>query len=731
MTNVEVTKERVEQLKSGHKVLAEFRYDPPQVSKGYAGQTLYVNVSDNTIIAKPVDARMKETFVGGRGFDLWLLWNAVTGSTRWDSPENEVVIASGPIGGVTQYPGTGKSIAVSISPLTGSVVDSNVGGYFGPYLKFAGFDAVEVQGIADREVIVLVDGTEGLIQIIEAPEEAVNSHLIADEMVALFANKPDERIGISSVSSGIGAEHTLIGCLNFSFFDVRRQVTRLKQAGRGGIGTVLRKKRVKALVVKVNQIKGDSLHPVDLKTIQRTGAKMHREIYEYDPLQNQMRLDGTNHLTKIMHDYDILPVHNFRYGAHPDAEKIFSPNFIKYFNYDAPDGCWFGCTMACAKIAYGLELKTGPYKGQTVHVDGPEYETVAGIGANCGIWEPHAILEANFYCDTYGIDTISFGTSVAFVMECYEEGILNREITGGLELNFGNSAAMLEILHQMARGEGFGVIVGMGIRRMKALFAEKYGADPQFLQDIGMEAKGLEYSEYVTKESLAQQGGYGLANKGPQHDEAWLIFMDAVNNQIPTFADKAEALHYFPIWRTWFGLMGLCKLPWNDVEPGDNRLLFSGIQAAKVPEHVDNYVKLYTAITGDDQVKSGDDLVRMSEVVYNFQRLFNLKMGYGTREHDRIPYRSVGPVTDIEYESRAERYDQQLRDLVGIDPSGMSTQEKRLALRRHREDQYEKLIDAVYERRGWNSNGIPTLETAQKLGIDFADVVALIQQHAG
>ncbi|MGD9049922.1 MAG: aldehyde ferredoxin oxidoreductase C-terminal domain-containing protein, partial [Anaerolineae bacterium] len=333
------------------------------------------------------------------------------------------------------------------------------------------------------------------------------------------------------------------------------------------------------------------------------------------------------------------------------------------------------------------------------------------------------------YCDTYGIDTISFGTGMAFAMECYEEGILNKENTGGLELNFGNAEAMLEVLHQMGRGEGFGAIVGQGIRRMKQHFAQEYGGDPQFLQDIGMEAKGLEYSEYVTKESLAQQGGYGLANKGPQHDEAWLIFMDAVNNQIPTFADKAEALHYFPMWRTWFGLNGLCKLPWNDVEPADNRTRYSGLDAAKVPEHVQNYVELFRGVTGRTDIESGDDLVRMSEIVYNFQRLFNLKMGYGTREHDAIPYRSVGPVTDVEYESRQERYDQQLGELVGIDVSGMTTQEKRLALRRHREDQYEKLIDAVYRRRGWDENGIPTLETVRDLGIDFVDVVALIKRH--
>jgi aldehyde:ferredoxin oxidoreductase len=318
---------------------------------------------------------------------------------------------------------------------------------------------------------------------------------------------------------------------------------------------------------------------------------------------------------------------------------------------------------------------------------------------------------------------------MAFAMECFEEGLINTEVTSGLELNFGNGDAMLEVLHQIARGEGFGAILGQGIRRMKAIFASEYGADPRFLQDIGMEAKGLEYSEYVTKESLAQQGGYGLANKGPQHDEAWLIFMDAVNNQIPTFGDKAEALHYFPMWRTWFGLMGLCKLPWNDVEPADNRTSYSGMDAAKVPEHVQNYVELFRGVTGRDDIKTGDDLVRMSEVVYNFQRVFNLKMGFGTREHDVIPYRSAGPVTDVEYESRAERYDQQLSELVGIDPEGMSTTEKRQALRRYREEQYERLIDAVYERRGWNANGIPTLETIQALGIDFPDVVELVKKH--
>jgi aldehyde:ferredoxin oxidoreductase len=197
-----------------------------------------------------------------------------------------------------------------------------------------------------------------------------------------------------------------------------------------------------------------------------------------------------------------------------------------------------GCALACAHAVKGFELNTGPFRGQSVIVDGPEYETIAGIGSNCGIFDPDYIIEMNFYCDTYGLDTISVGTSIAFAMECYELGLIDKKATGGLDLKFGNKEAGLELVHQMVAGNGFGVVVGQGIRQMKRIFAEKYGADPRILNDIGMEAKGLEFSEYVTKESLAQQGGYGLALKGPQHDEAWLIFLDMVHKLMPTFEQR-------------------------------------------------------------------------------------------------------------------------------------------------------------------------------------------------
>jgi len=709
-------------------VLAEFNYERTEVERGYTNRTLYVNLSDNAIESRPVTQEMKDIFVGGKGFGLWRLWHGVTGGTKWNDADNEIVISSGPLGGTTTYPGSGKSLVVSISPTTHSIIDSNVGGYFGPLLKFAGWDAIELQGKAEEDVIVYIDGTQGKVFIYEAPEGTADTHELAERMVEMFADREDEKTGISSVSAGSGAEHALIGCLNFSLYDARRKGVRVKQAGRGGIGTVFRDKKIKALVVKYLGLKGDSNHPADKSRIDKVGIKMHQEIRDNDPQQCRMRSRGTSYLVQIMSDYDLLPTNNFKYGGHPDASRINGEVWAKRFAQGIPDGCWYGCTLGCSHTVEGYTVRTGPYKGQVVRVDGPDYETIAGVGSNCGIFDPEVVLEINFYCDTYGLDTISFGTLTAFVMECYEAGILDKEKTGGLELKFGNADAAIELLHDMARGEGFGKIAGQGIRRMKQIFAEEYGADLQFLQDIGMEAKGLEYSEYVSKESLAQQGGYGLANKGPQHDEAWLIFMDMVNNELPTFEDKAEALHYFPMWRTWFGLCGLCKLPWNDVTPTDNAL---ADEPNKVPEHVQNYVEYFAGVTGREEIKSGDDLVRMSEAVYNFQRVFNLRVGFGTREHDAIPYRSAGPVTVEEYESRAERYDKQLKELVGFEPEGKSTEEKVAVLRAYREEQYTRLIDAVYERRGWTPNGVPTLETLQRLRIDFPEVVAAVQPHLG
>lgn len=711
-------------VKIKYKLIGSRDYKWTPLYRGYTDKILYINTGNAEIREKDVPPEMKEKFIGGKGYGLRLLWDATMPDTKWDDPENEIIISSGPIGGITQYSGTGKSLVVTISPATNSVMDSNVGGFFGPFLKFSGFDAIELQGKAVKDIIIFINGINHRVEIYDADTENVYSHCLAEKLTDMFATNESDKRNIGIVTTGIAAEHSLIGMLNFSFYDPRRKKVRQKQAGRGGIGTVFRNKKIKALVCKIPGVKGNLNNVADPEAIMERGRRFNREMRELDDKQCQMRQVGTAHLMEIMNDHDLLPVMNFRYGSHPEAYKIDSSVWKKNFTRNIPDGCWIGCNMSCSKAVDDYEITTGPFKGQKVIVDGPEYESAAGLGSNCAIFDPGYIIEANFYCDTYGICTISWSTITAFIMECYENGILNIERTGGLNLRFGNKNDALELLHQVAGGKGFGLTAGLGVRKMKELFISRGWGDTAFLNDIAMENKGLEYSQYLSKESLAQQGGYAMTNKGPQHDEAWLIFMDMVNNQLPTFEKKADALHYFPMFRTWFGLVGLCKLPWNDVEPESNA---HSDEPEKVPEHVDNYVTIYKAVTGREFDKQR--LLEDSERVYNFQRVFNIRRGYGQRSHDRQPFRAAGPVTKEEFESRAERYDKQLRENLGTDTEKLTVEEKMKIIRKYREDQYEKLLDAVYKRRGWNSNGVPRIEFLKKIGMDLPEVIEVVKDY--
>lgn len=225
-----------------HVILHESSYEPSKINRGYADRSLYINLTTNEVKIKPISEEMKNKFTGGRGYGMKYLWDAVNPDTRWDSPENEIIIAQGPIGGITQYPGAGKSYVVTISPLTDLPVDSNVGGYFGPLCKFCGFDALEIQGKAKNDVIIFIDGDNNKISIEEAPDKRLNSHILAEMLTEMYADSEEDKRNVSVVSAGSAAENTRIGLVNFSYYDVRRKKCKLKQTGRGGIGTVFRNK---------------------------------------------------------------------------------------------------------------------------------------------------------------------------------------------------------------------------------------------------------------------------------------------------------------------------------------------------------------------------------------------------------------------------------------------------------------------------------------------------------
>ncbi|OGN99589.1 MAG: hypothetical protein A2Y59_01710 [Chloroflexi bacterium RBG_13_52_14] len=704
-------------------ILQQAEYEPARVVGGYTDRILRVDLSKQKIAIQELPPDFKNKYVGGRGYALKLIWDDTTTKTRYDSPDNILVMASGPLGNEPGFPGTGKFIVGTISPLTDTFIDSNVGGHFGPLLKLAGFDALAVSGISQKEVVILIDSDAGTISIAAAPaydEEIDNGALSFGQKLLRDVNDGEFSDSFAAVTVGRGASNARFGIVNSLYFDRRRNRIRSKQAGRGGTGTVMRFKRLRGIVVRSSLPKANGNNAIDREGVREAGSHLKEVVSQSDPKQLNLSAWGTTILSEYMDKFHLFPINNYQYGQSPESSQLFARVFFdKYFSKKIPDGCYYGCNLACAKGAENVELTRGPRAGQNVSVDGPEYETVGAVSC-LGIFDPQFVMEYNWYCDEYGLDTISTGVTIAFFMECFERGFLTaRDI--GYELTFGNIEAAGRLLHEIARGEGFGKVAGQGVARGKKWVAEKYAtrhdtsekAALAELDKFGMEVKGLEFSMYVSKESLAQQGGYGFALKGPQHDEAWLIFIDQVHKELPTFEHKANALKWFPLIRTWFNATGLCKLPWIDVR---NPEAANTSEPAKNLPTLAHYVKYLNSTTGSN--KRLEDVLEDSERLYILQKLVNLRQGKGTRASDQIPQRAMGPAFFNEYESRAEYYDKWLQERLGDGELLPATPEQRHKLLMEKRMQaYQQLCDIVYEKKGFTSEGIPKRETVRKFGL--------------
>jgi len=705
-------------------------YRPETVERGYTDRLLRVNLTTQEITIDVISPETRDFFLGGRGYCLWLVQEGTSALTRYDSPENVLAIAGGPFCGESSFPGAGKFIVGTISPLTGTFVDSNVGGHFFALAKESGFDAIAVTGQSDKEVMLLIDGDAGEISLVDAPREE-GGITVAEKLFDEYRGE-GKPWNTAVLTAGKGAKSSFFGIVNSVYYDKKRERCRSKQAGRGGTGTVMRRKGLWGVVVRSNKPRAHANHPVDSKAITDAGRKLRKVIKEVDPHYMKLEKQGTTSLVLMMDTHDILPVKNYQYGRHPEAKKIYGEVYEqRYFKQGVPDGCYFGCTLACTKGCEFFELKTGPFAGRRVGVDGPEYETAASA-ACCGVFDPEYTMEYNWYCDEYGLDTISTGITMAFCCEAFDRGYLTTDDTGGLDLTWGNADDLTRLLHLIAEGEGFGRMAGRGIRRLKGWIATRHAqrsgiaeaAVRKVLDDFGMECKGLEFSVYVTKESLAQQGGYGFALKGAQHDEAWLIAVDQIKGEMPSFEEKADALRWFPLFRTWFNIVGLCKLPWIDVrhpEAGKTT------EPAKNLPSIEYYLGMVNATLGTE--KSLDDLIFESERLYTFQKLLNLRQGMGTREHDRIPLRAMSPVFVNEYESRRDYYDELLRR-EGLKTEGVDVEERLRLLQDHRREQFERLCDAVYREKGYDANGVPLRSTLERLDMATPELIALIEAAA-
>ena len=408
------------------------KYANAKLENGYAKKILAIDVGSGDIAARVLDPEIRNYFIGGRSLGLYLLHQATTPQTRAHDPENPLIFANGPLGGIPQFPGTAKAMAISLSPLTGIPGVSNFGGYFGAYLKYAGFDALKVTGKAAQDTIIVIDGFRQEVTVEPSPEyeEAFDlERAIAERFTAAGCEKRH----IAFMSTGIGADHTVFGCINSHYYDVTKPtpegqgIFRTKQAGRTGLGSVMRDKRIRAIVVLADYPHGDNPYgAADWDRVKRAGAKLHKVVKEVDPQSLKMHRKGSAGLITFMNkaEYQSLPVNNFQGGSDPRAAQICGKFYAEnLFDHRGMDGCFPGCNLQCTKGGW-VTLVSGAHKGKKVWVDGPEYETAAGFGSNLGIWNAEFIMEANWHCDNYGIDTITTATIMAFLMECFQRGFL-------------------------------------------------------------------------------------------------------------------------------------------------------------------------------------------------------------------------------------------------------------------------------------------------------------------
>ncbi len=602
---------------------------------GYGGQVLRVNLTDGTIEKKELDPELARDYLGGRGFAAKVLYSGLEKGTDPLGADNKLIVAAGPLSGLL-IPGAGKTTFAAKSPATGGYADSSVGGLLSAEMKYAGYDLIIFEGISpepaylfiDDDTVELRDAKENWGQGCITAETALKKELGEDFQIALIGPGGENLVKFACISHDFG-----------------------RQAGRGGVGAVMGSKKLKAIAIHGTK----SIPVADVQEFRRIG----REMYDYckasDAWEVWVRL-GTAGVNVPSNEWGSFPTRNFQSGYFEEIESLTGE--LMREKIVITDKACFACPCACGKYSHS--------KKWDIHVEGPEYETTAFLGADVAVSDIEDVAYANYLCDELGIDTISAGNVIAFATECYERGIITSKDTGGLELSFGDSEAVFELIGKIARREGIGDVLAEGVKHAAQVFGGDSG-------DFAMHIKGLEISGYESRNAPAMMLAYMTADVGAHHNRAWAITYDIQVGRDAITEDKVARVIELQHIRPLMDCLGTCRLQW--VELG-------------MP--LEYYAPAMKAITGLD--RSWEDLLLIAERVWNLTRSFWVREveGFG-REWDYPPPRWY------------------------TDPVPTGPTKGKFVTR----DDVEKLLDMYYDQRGWDRNGIPIREKLEEMGLDF------------
>lgn len=627
------------------------------MGKGYNGKILRVDLTERKTWDEEPGEFIYRTYLGGAGLAAQYLLRELPKDVDPLSPDNILVLACSVITG-TPVPGASRFTAAAKSPLTGGYGEAEAGGWWGPELKWAGYDAIIIKGKASEPVYLWIH--DGEVEIRDASK--MWGMITGDAHDAIKEDLGEDKARILQIGPG-GENLVRYACI----------INELKHAnGRTGMGAVMGSKNLKAVAVR-----GTGKLEVENREGMREVLKWLRENYVQKP--GDMHDMGTARLTPSLSENGILPTHNFRDGAFDKAfdisgEKMKDTILVRR-------GTCYACSVTCKRE---VEVTEGPYK-VSKRYGGPEYETVAALGSMCDIGDLAAISKGNELCNKYTIDTISTGVSIAFAMECYENGIITKEDTGGIELKFGNADAMVKMVEMIGKREGLGDILAEGVMRAAKKFgkgAEKFAVHVKG-QEVPMhEARGKR--SLVLAYSLSPTGAdhmesphdvvFELANAEGDHALGLLGLLESVG-ALDMGSKKVRAFYYSKQLFDLYNCIGMCD--------------FVGVPIG--PLAVKELVNHVNAVTGWNT--SLWELLKAGERSNILMRIFNFREGF-TKDDDTLPDRLFEELQNGAL--KGEKIDK---------------------------DEFEIMKNTYYQMAGWDESGYPTKAKLAELGLDWVDSI--------
>ena len=621
--------------------------------KPYTGKILRVDLTKGELKTEILEENIYRKYLGGSSLASYFLLKELKKGIDPLGPENMLVFTCSVVTGTT-VPGASRFTAAAKSPLTGGFAEAEAGGWWAPELKWAGYDAIIVKGASPKPVYLWIHNDQVELRTAEhltGKETGEVEQIIRGEL-------KDQKIRIAQIGpagekmvryANIGNE-----CEHFN--------------GRVGLGAVMGSKKLRAIAVRGTQ-KANYADPEKIKEITKQFASKWKETSQ------GMHDYGTAGGVEGLSAAGILPTRNFREGQFEGASSISGVTMADTILVKR--GHCYACPVRCKReVKVEGRYDVDPYFG------GPEYETVGALGSLCGIDDLEAIAKGNELCARYGLDTISTGTSIAFAMECFEEGIIDKKDTEGIELKFGKADAMLEMIEKIKNLEGIGAILARGV----AHAAREFGPGAE---KFAMHVKGEECPMHEPRGKVGVGIQYAISPTGADHMEM---------PHDPMFADYGSALESLHP-------LGLLE-PLASLDLSSKKVRFSSytqkvwslcnciclcmfISAPMGALSLKNIVELTEAVTGWET--SLFELLKVAEKSNTMARCFNLREGL-TSKDDKLPDRFFEAFTSGPLKDKA------------ID-----------------KEEFEKAIKTYYTMQGWDENGVPTKEKLAELDLDWIE----------